>query len=32
LGLPPKFYDELLGRRVNQDVKKGTPMAWKLVG
>lgn len=32
LGLPPKFYDELLGRRVNQDVKKGTPMAWKFVG
>jgi pseudaminic acid synthase len=32
LGLPPKFYDELLGRRVNQDVKKGTPMAWTLVG
>ncbi len=32
LGLPPKFYDELLGRRVNQDVRKGTPMAWALVG
>lgn len=32
LGLPPKFYNELLGRRVNQDVKKGTPMGWALVG
>ena len=31
-GLPPKFYDLLLGRRVNQDVRKGTPMAWPLVG
>ncbi len=31
-GLPPKYYDILLGRRVNQDVKKGTPMAWRLVG
>ena len=32
LGLLPKYYDILLGRRVNQDVKKGTPMAWRLVG
>lgn len=31
-GLPPKYYDLLLGRRLNQDVKKGTPMAWGLVG
>lgn len=30
-GLPPKHYEELLGRRVNRDVKKGTPMAWGLV-
>jgi len=32
LGLPPKYYDMLLGRRVNQDVKKGTPMGWHLLG
>jgi N-acetylneuraminate synthase len=32
MGLPPKFYDMLLGRRVNQDVKKGTPMGWSLLG
>ena len=32
LGLAPKFYDMLLGRRVNRDVKKGTPMGWGLVG
>jgi sialic acid synthase SpsE len=32
LGLSPKYYDILLGRRVNQDVKKGTPMAWRLIG
>jgi pseudaminic acid synthase len=31
LGLMPKYYDILLGRRVSQDVKKGTPMAWSLV-
>lgn len=32
MGLPPKYYDMLLGRRVNQDVKKGTPMGWELIG
>lgn len=31
-GLPPKYYDQLLGRRVNCDVTKGTPMAWEFVG
>ena len=30
MGLPPKYFDMLLGRRVNQDVKKGTPMEWGL--
>jgi len=32
MGLSPKYFDILLGRRVNQDVKKGTPMGWGLVG
>ena len=32
LGLSPKYYEMLLGRRVNQDVKKGTPMRWALIG
>jgi pseudaminic acid synthase len=32
LGLPPKYYDMLLGRRVNRDVRKGTPMSWELLG
>lgn len=32
LGLPPKYFDLLLGRRVNRDVKKGTPMSWNLIG
>lgn len=31
-GLPPKFYNILLGRRVNQNAKKGTPMDWSLIG
>lgn len=32
LGLAPKHYDVLLGRRVSQDVKKGTPMRWDFIG
>ena len=32
LGLPPKFYDKLLGRRVNRDLTKGTPVSWDIVG
>lgn len=31
-GLPPKFYDMLLGKRVNRDVGRGTPMTWELIG
>lgn len=31
LGLPPKYYDVLLGRKVNQDLKKGTAMQWEMV-
>lgn len=31
MGLAPKYYDIVLGRRVNRDVKKGTPLTWELV-
>lgn len=31
MGLPPKYYDIILGRRINQDTKKGTPIAWGLL-
>jgi pseudaminic acid synthase len=31
-GLPPKFYDDVIGRRVKRDVKKGTPLDWDLLG
>ncbi len=31
LGLPPKHYDELLGRSVARDVRKGTPVSWDLI-
>ncbi len=30
LGLPPKHYDDLLGKRVKRDVRKGTPASWDL--
>jgi len=32
LGLAPKYYDELLGKRINRDAPKGTPIDWGLVG
>jgi N-acetylneuraminate synthase len=30
-GLPPKFLEQLLGRPVNADLKRGTPMSWSYV-
>lgn len=30
-GLPPKHYDELLGKKITADAQKGTPMSWDLV-
>lgn len=31
LGLAPKYYDMLIGKRVNRSVKRGTPMKWELL-
>jgi len=31
LGLAPKYFDIILGRKVNQDVKKGTAVSWELI-
>jgi pseudaminic acid synthase len=31
-GLHPRFYEQLLGKQVNCDVPKGTPMDWSLIG
>ncbi len=31
-GLPPKYYEMLLGKRVNRDVKRGTPLSFDLLG
>lgn len=30
-GLPPKYQDILLGRRVNRAVRRGTPVSWDLI-
>jgi pseudaminic acid synthase len=30
-GISPKYYDEILGRRVNSEVKRGTPLTWDLL-
>ena len=32
LGLPPKYYDILLGKRVNRDVQRGASVSWNMVG
>ena len=31
-GLPPKYYNELLGKRINSDVKRGTPLTRNMLG
>jgi pseudaminic acid synthase len=31
-GLPPKFYEMILGKRVSRNIAKGTPMSWDLIG
>lgn len=28
-GLSPKYYDEVLGKKVTRDLKRGTPLEWK---
>jgi pseudaminic acid synthase len=30
-GLPPKYYDTLLGKRINRDAVAGTPVQWDLL-
>ena len=31
LGLHPKYYDIVLGRKINKDVKKGTALTWDII-
>ena len=30
-GLPPKYYDDVLGRRAKTDIPRGTPLSWELI-
>ena len=30
-GLPPKHYNDILGRRASRPIKRGTPLSWELV-
>jgi pseudaminic acid synthase len=31
-GLAPKFFDDVIGRKISQDVSIGTPLNWSLIG
>jgi N-acetylneuraminate synthase len=31
-GLPPKYFEQVLGKSVKQDVKRGTELKWELLG
>lgn len=30
-GLPPKYLDVLMGKKVNKDIKRGTPVSWDIM-
>jgi pseudaminic acid synthase len=30
-GISPKYYSYILGKKVNKDLKKGTPLQWKVI-
>ena len=32
MGLAPKFFDDVIGRKISQDVSIGTPLNWSLIG
>ncbi|MNT99022.1 Pseudaminic acid synthase [compost metagenome] len=31
MGLPTKYLDQLLGRVITKEVKKGTPLTWEVI-
>lgn len=31
-GLHPRYYNDILGKKANYDIEKGTPMAWNQIG
>lgn len=30
-GLPPKYYDVIIGKQISRDVKLGEPLSWDLL-
>ena len=32
MGLTPKFFEQIIGRKITQDTLKGTPLNWNLIG
>ena len=30
-GLPPKYIDQVIGKKINKEVKSGTPVSWELL-
>jgi len=30
-GLEPKYYEEIIGKKINKDVLRGTPVSWNLI-
>jgi N-acetylneuraminate synthase len=32
LGLPPKYFEQVLGKAAKQDIKRGTALEWNLIG
>ena len=30
-GLKPKYYDEVIGKIVTQDVERGDPLTWEII-
>jgi N-acetylneuraminate synthase len=31
LGLPPKYFEQVIGKRAKQTIKRGTPISWNLI-
>ena len=31
MGLSPKYYDEILGKKVNRDIERGTALTWNMI-
>ena len=31
LGLPPKYYDDLIGKKLKKDVERGDPVSWEVI-